>query len=733
MHYCSLRTNERKQVSVSLHNVHIQHSNSTKDDSNDDSNKNVTSLDKLHTYMESHLDWKSTSTSTSTSGSASDPPVHLRFSEDAGLLKCAKPVKMEEDPKFTIFGVSENQSLFSRKSSRGSGSSSGNGSVNDSGNGSDGQHDDNPYVMTKDDDLRVIVEEYKPSAANVIEEEIKGANMVIPKNVYAPHYDWSTRTRTRTHTGTSRSHNGNIADREAEATATATLDNSPSTSTSTCKSTRSDECDTVARADARIKFIDLSALQKWRRDHCKPNGEFFAMNSPAAICYFLRSVLKYGNGGGDSDCIGEDGEASAGSQSSFGNHSSSPWRDFCALDNNANANTNTQTNGFDYTHTPESDHTDQVIAILLSNRVTNVESSRPMGDKYFWDELEELEIKEFEKFRTGDACPNFYLYSTSGFKGTFNVSDMLHGNKNEECDHHRDRHRDRDREHIRSSLTMLVYRQLPPRLQFQKRLESSEEELMDGCLWEKLKSSVEDEDCNGDGDDEQRTRGYRMVSPPYQNISDVCGDILQTLTSNENLKILTDEAKRIPQWTAWPEKTHYQSEYDDDESNIDSAYPASWTVFPLCHTFPASDVSKRKFIPLTCSYTPKTTAMLKSLGPKLRTALFSRLEPRTKLGAHTGWADLANHILRVHIPLSVPKGIDNAGLCGCWVDGCVETHEDGRIISFDDSKTHRAFNYTEEERIVLIVDLERPLEKFPVGTATGGHTNELEGFINQFT
>ena len=38
----------------------------------------------------------------------------------------------------------------------------------------------------------------------------------------------------------------------------------------------------------------------------------------------------------------------------------------------------------------------------------------------------------------------------------------------------------------------------------------------------------------------------------------------------------------------------------------------------------------------------------------MRTALFSRLEPNTTLGAHTGWADLANHVLRLHIPLVVP-------------------------------------------------------------------------------
>jgi len=71
----------------------------------------------------------------------------------------------------------------------------------------------------------------------------------------------------------------------------------------------------------------------------------------------------------------------------------------------------------------------------------------------------------------------------------------------------------------------------------------------------------------------------------------------------------------------------------------------------------------------------------------------------------------------------------NIGLCGTWVDGCVETHDEGCVISFDDSKVHRAFNYSDEDRIVLIIDLARPLG-LPMGTATGGHSDELDEFIN---
>jgi aspartyl/asparaginyl beta-hydroxylase (cupin superfamily) len=69
-------------------------------------------------------------------------------------------------------------------------------------------------------------------------------------------------------------------------------------------------------------------------------------------------------------------------------------------------------------------------------------------------------------------------------------------------------------------------------------------------------------------------------------------------------------------------------------------------------------------------------------------------------------------------------------LCGLWVDGVVQTLAPGELVCFDDSKMHWAFNYDQEERVVLILDFERPADT-PRGTATGGHTEELDRFILQ--
>lgn len=58
-------------------------------------------------------------------------------------------------------------------------------------------------------------------------------------------------------------------------------------------------------------------------------------------------------------------------------------------------------------------------------------------------------------------------------------------------------------------------------------------------------------------------------------------------------------------------------------------------------------------------------------------------------------------------------------------------HAEQEILVFDDSKLHRAFNNSADERLVLIVDMLRPPGIAP-GTADGGHTPELDSFISAF-
>ena len=320
----------------------------------------------------------------------------------------------------------------------------------------------------------------------------------------------------------------------------------------------------------------------------------------------------------------------------------------------------------------------------------------------------------FSTFRIGDAAPSYFLHSVSQLQLPAN-STALWWLQKEPPDKVLD-------------AMLFIYKTVPPRetISIHYPLNTSTSEtLPDGCLWECYTKHADDDDDDERKDEHARKEkeeeeDCRILCPPYISHTQDYPGLLEPLL--QHLSTLQEEAKAIPRWTAWPERQHYKS-------SLANGNEECWTVFPLCHCFPANVVENRKWIDVTCAHVPKTVALLKDLlGDTLRTALFSRLDPETTLEVHTGWSDLANYVIRVHIPLLVPDG----GLCGTWVDGCVETHQQGRPLCFDDAKNHRAFNYSKQERVVLILDLARP-SYLPLGHATGGHTEELDSFINSLT
>ncbi|KAJ0411334.1 hypothetical protein ATCC90586_005743 [Pythium insidiosum] len=185
--------------------------------------------------------------------------------------------------------------------------------------------------------------------------------------------------------------------------------------------------------------------------------------------------------------------------------------------------------------------------------------------------------------------------------------------------------------------------------------------------------------------------------------------------------VIREEMEAVMQgtsWPFWPEKHYTEGE-------------SEWRVFPFCYTFPAHDATKTTWVNATSAMCPRTVAILQSI-PNLRTALFSKLGPNTTLSAHRGWADLSNHILRCHLGLIVPTLENGKPCCSMVVGGEVVDHAERELMVFDDSKLHYAYNnHPEQTRLVLIVDLYRP-DHLPRGRATGGHTDELDEFIENF-
>ena len=105
-----------------------------------------------------------------------------------------------------------------------------------------------------------------------------------------------------------------------------------------------------------------------------------------------------------------------------------------------------------------------------------------------------------------------------------------------------------------------------------------------------------------------------------------------------------------------------------------------------------------------CSECPDTARLLQQI-PGMKTAFFSILSPGKRLPPHRG---PYRGVMRYHLPLLVPRH----GQCGIRVGDQTATFEEGVGIMFDDTYEHEAWNDTKETRVVLFLDITRPM-KFP--------------------
>lgn len=101
---------------------------------------------------------------------------------------------------------------------------------------------------------------------------------------------------------------------------------------------------------------------------------------------------------------------------------------------------------------------------------------------------------------------------------------------------------------------------------------------------------------------------------------------------------------------------------------------------------------------------PKTTRVLSEI-PGAITAFFSILAPGKHIPAHRG---AYNGVLRFHLGLIVPGP---AGACRIRIADQICTWHEGQTLIFDDSFNHEVWNDTDGWRVVLFVDVARPLRQ----------------------
>ena len=103
-----------------------------------------------------------------------------------------------------------------------------------------------------------------------------------------------------------------------------------------------------------------------------------------------------------------------------------------------------------------------------------------------------------------------------------------------------------------------------------------------------------------------------------------------------------------------------------------------------------------------CKQAPVTAAII-GRAAAIHTAFFSILTPGYHIPAHTG---VTKGILRAHLGLIIPGEREK---CRIRVGDQFRTWEAGKIFIIDDTYDHEVWNDTGEERVVLLLDFNRPM------------------------
>ncbi len=107
-----------------------------------------------------------------------------------------------------------------------------------------------------------------------------------------------------------------------------------------------------------------------------------------------------------------------------------------------------------------------------------------------------------------------------------------------------------------------------------------------------------------------------------------------------------------------------------------------------------------------CERCPQTWNSIKDI-PGLKVAFFSIFAPGKHVPEHRG---KHKGLIRYHLGVRVPEP---ATKCGIRVNGQVAHWQEGKSLIFDDTFPHEAWNHTDGYRVVLFLDIERPM-KFPL-------------------
>lgn len=176
------------------------------------------------------------------------------------------------------------------------------------------------------------------------------------------------------------------------------------------------------------------------------------------------------------------------------------------------------------------------------------------------------------------------------------------------------------------------------------------------------------------------------------------------------------------------EAAQIKASADLDDLGFNSFFRTGWKRFYL--KWYGSNLKSAKQL---C---PKTLELLDKI-PAVKGAMFTMLPPGARLGKHR---DPYAGSLRYHLGLVTPNSDD----CYISVDGERYSWRDGEAVMFDETYIHYAENKTDKNRIILFLDIKRPVKFFLVdwfnelfsrlvvaGSATKNVKGDKIGFLNR--
>lgn len=175
----------------------------------------------------------------------------------------------------------------------------------------------------------------------------------------------------------------------------------------------------------------------------------------------------------------------------------------------------------------------------------------------------------------------------------------------------------------------------------------------------------------------------RVPAEPFPQVAQY--QAMQLL--EENWQVIRDEALALQR------QARIKAAERNNDAGFNSFFKAGWKRFYL-KWYEASHPSAQQFC-------PQTVALLQRI-PYIKAAMFAELGAKGTLNPHR---DPYAGSLRYHLGLATP----NDDRCFIEVDGQRHSWRDGQGVVFDETFIHWAQNGTEQSRLILFCDVERPL------------------------